>query len=106
MKKARRRFTREYKIKILREIENGKSQAQVCREHNLHPVSVARWKKEYKKYPDTAFMGQGNLYKEEAKIAELERLVGRLFAENEFLKKALSTLEKRAQEERERSHQE
>ena len=106
MKRRRRTFKREFKIKVLREIENGKSQAQVCREYDLHPVSVAKWKKEYKKYPDTAFKGSGNLYKEDAKVAELERLVGRLYAENEFLKKALNTLEKRAQEEKGKSPRE
>ncbi len=106
MKRKRRTFKREFKIKVLREIENGKSQAQVCREYDLHPVMVNRWSKEYKKYPDTAFKGRGNLYKEDARIAELERLVGRLYAENEFLKKALNTLEKRAQEERVKSQRE
>lgn len=35
------------------------------------------------------------------KNQELERLVGRLYAENEFLKKALSILEKKTQEEKE-----
>jgi transposase len=106
MKRKRRAFKREFKIKVLREIENGKSQAQVCREYDLHPIMVNRWRKEYTKYPDTAFKGRGNLYKEDARIAELERLVGRLYAENEFLKKALNTLEKRAQEEREKSQRE
>lgn len=56
--------------------------------------------KVYEKYPDTAFSGKGNLYKEDAKIAELERLVGKLYAENDFLKKVLGTLEKRAKEAR------
>lgn len=103
MKRTYRKFTREFKIKVLREIENGKSQAQTCREYGLLPSMVTRWKIEYKQYPDTAFSGRGNLYKEEAKIAELERLVGRLYAENEFLKKALSVLEKRVQEEKEKA---
>jgi transposase len=106
MKRRRRTFKREFKIKVLREIENGKSQAQVCREYDIHPVMITRWRKEYRKYPDTAFKGKGNLYKEDAKTAELERLVGRLYAENEFLKKALNTLEKRTQEERRKSQQE
>ena len=100
MKRKRRRFSREFKISILREIENGTKQAEVCRKYDIHPVMVNRWRKEYHKYPDTAFSGRGNLYKEDARIAELERLVGKLYAENDFLKKVLSTLEKRAKEER------
>jgi transposase len=90
----RRRFSREFKINVIREIEQGSKQAEVCRKYNLHPVMLNRWRKEYQQYPDTAFRGEGNQYKEEAKIAELERLVGKLYAENEFLKKVLSSLEK------------
>lgn len=100
MKRKRRTFSREYKISVLREIQNGATQAEVCRKHELHPVLVNQWRKIYEKHPDTAFSGRGNLYKEDARIAELERLVGKLYAENAFLKKALSTLEKRAMAER------
>ena len=100
MKRKRRTFSKEFKITIMREIENGTKQAEVCRKYDLHPVLVNQWKKIYDKYPDTAFSGRGSLYKEDARIAELERLVGKLYAENAFLKKVLSTLEKRAKEER------
>ena len=60
-------------------------------------------KKEYFENPENVFSGNGRVYKEQARIAELERLVGRLYAENEFLKKALRTLESRIQEERKRA---
>ncbi len=105
MKRKRRTFSREYKISILREIESGIKQAEVCRKYDIHPVMVNQWRKTYDKYPDTAFSGKGNLYKEDAKIAELERLVGKLYAENSFLKKALSILEKRAREEKQTMEQ-
>ena len=87
MRRKRRTFSREYKIRILREIESGTKQAEVCRKYDLHPVLVNQWRRIYEKYPDTAFSGKGNLYKEDARIAELERLVGKLYAENAFLKK-------------------
>ncbi len=64
---------------------------------------ISRWKLEYRKNPESAFSGNGNIYKDAAKNQELERLVGKLYAENEFLKKALSILEKRIQEEKETS---
>lgn len=86
----------------MREIENGAKQAEVCRKYDIHPVLVSQWRRIYDKNPDTAFSGKGNLYKEDARIAELERLVGKLYAENDFLKKALSTLEKRARVEKEK----
>ncbi len=98
---TRRRHTREFKISIIRELESGKKLAQLSRENNLHPTMISRWKLEYRKNPESAFNGNGNTYKETARIHELERLVGKLYAENDFLKKALSTLERRAREEKE-----
>src|SRR3990170_765252 len=103
---TRRRHTREFKISIIRELENGKNLAQLSRENNLHPTMISRWRLEYRKNPESAFNGNGNTYKEAAKNQELERLVGKLYAENEFLKKALGILEKRVQEEKERSKME
>ncbi len=100
---TRRRHTREFKISLIRELENGKNLAQLSRENNLHPTMISRWKLEYRKNPESAFSGNGNIYKEAAKNQELERLIGKLYAENEFLKKALGILEKRVQEEKERS---
>jgi len=37
--------------------------------------------------PENAFRGNGKKYKVNARIGELERMVGRLYAENELLKK-------------------
>ena len=103
MGNRRRRFTREFKIDRMRELESGISSARIGREHNIHPTLLYRWRKELADNPDTAFKGNGNGYKQEAKVAELERLVGKLYAENDFLKKALNFLEKKAQEEKEKS---
>jgi transposase len=89
----RRRFTREFKLQVLREIEAGKSIAQAAREHELHPNLISRWRTLQAEYVQQAFAGNGNHYKQEARIAELERLVGRLTLENDFLKKALLHLE-------------
>ncbi len=96
--KTRKKFTREFKISVLREIENGKSSAQVSRENGIHPSMLSKWKREYKENPGTAFNGNGNISKPEAKLAESERLIGQLYAENAFLKKVLSSLETKLQE--------
>jgi transposase len=91
--KKRRIFTREFKISVVREVENGKTAAEVCRENSIHPMMLYRWKREYKENPKEAFSGYGNVNKLDAKIAEYERVIGQLYAENKFLKKTLSTLE-------------
>ena len=94
MVRKRRIFLRDFKIEVIREIEHGTKQAEVCRKHNLHPVLVNLWRSEYHQSPETAFQEHGKQYKNEAKIAELEQLVGKLYIENEFLKKTLIQLEK------------
>ena len=94
MVRKKRKFSREFKIEVIREIEQGTKQAEVCRKHNLHPVLVNLWRREYHQCPDTAFQEHGKQYKDEAKIAELEQLIGKLYIENEFLKKTLTQLEK------------
>ena len=83
--KRRRTYTRNFKISVIREVEMGKTLAQVSRENEIH--QVVKWKKEYFRDPENAFRGNGRAYKEQARIAELERLVGQLYAESEFFKK-------------------
>ena len=89
----RRRFTREFKFQVVREVEAGKPVGQAAREHQIHPNLITRWRSEFSKYAEKSFAGNGNQYKDEARIADLERMVGRLAMENEFLKKVLSRLE-------------
>ena len=86
-----RRYTREFKLSVLQEIET-KSIVEVCRNHNLAPSTISGWKKVYKKDPKDAFKGKGNRYKEEAKIAEYERVIGRLYAQNELLRNAYEAM--------------
>jgi transposase len=93
MSLKRRQFSREFKLEIIAEVESGKSIAQVAREHQIHPITIGNWKKEFGKYGGKAFAGNGNTYKQEARIAELERMIGQLTMENSFLKKALQTFE-------------
>ena len=89
----RRRFTREFKLQVLREIEAGKTIAQAAREHEIHPNLITRWRSLRDQYSQQAFAGNGNTYKYEARIAELERIIGQLTIENTLLKKALQKLE-------------
>ena len=82
MKKSRRRFDREFKIGIVAELESGKPLAQISREHDIHPNLPTRWRIELAENPEKAFSGNGNRYKDQVRIAELERLLGQAHAEN------------------------
>jgi transposase len=90
---TQRRFTREYKLEALRQLASGKSFARLARELELHENVLRRWQREYEKEPGRAFpgKGQGKLWLDRA--AELERKIGQMTLENDFLKKALQRLE-------------
>jgi transposase len=93
MPTQRRTFDTEFKYQILREIDSGSTVASVAREHGVHPETIRLWKRQRRKYGDRAFAGNGNSYTDEAKIAQLERTLGQMAAENALLKKAIKTLE-------------
>jgi len=95
----RRIFSREFKLSILQELES-KSASQICKEHEIHPVLLSLWKRDYSRDPANAFSGRGNAWKEEAKIAKYERLIGQLYAENALLKKTAALLQQRRAEEK------
>lgn len=93
MSLKRRQFTREFKLQVIHELEAGKALAQAAREYQLHPSLLAKWRTAHRHYAERAFAGNGHRYRDEARIAELERLVGQLAMENALLKKALLRLE-------------
>lgn len=95
MSLKRRQFSRDFKLQVLCEVEAGKPIAQASREYQISPSLISRRQKQHREYQGQAFGGNGNMYKYEARIAELERMVGQLTMENALLKKALQKLEER-----------
>ena len=89
----RRQFSKDFKLRILRELEAGKSLAQASREHQVHANTIREWRRQHHKYAERAFAGNGRAYTDEAKIAELERMIGQLTMENALLKKVAQRLE-------------
>ncbi len=98
--RKRRVYMRDFKLSVLRELQT-KTAAEVCREHSINPSLIPKWRKEYRENPKSAFSGQGNLWKKEAELERYKRIVGELYAENEFLKKTTERLQElRAEEEK------
>ena len=94
MSKPRRKFSREFKIKVVEAYESGASAVELSRQFEIHPNVIYSWAGEYRRDPANAFQSGENQHDssrvDEQRLAELERLVGRLALENDFLKKALS----------------
>jgi len=94
MSLKRRVFTKDFKLQVIRQVQAGKSIAQAAREHDLHPNLIAKWQKLNELYAQDAFQGNGHAYTQEAKIAELERLIGQQTVEISLLKKVLAFQER------------
>ncbi|MBI3580329.1 MAG: transposase [Ignavibacteriales bacterium] len=86
---GRRQFTKELKLQVVQELESGLSLAEASRRYEVHPNLIRKWRELYRDNGDRAFAGHGKMYREEAKIAALERKIGQLTMENEFLKKLI-----------------
>lgn len=95
---SRRVYTRDFKLAALREVETGKSIGLVARQLGINSTLIYRWKKEYREYADKAFSGVGRPITPEAGEAALERKIGQLTMENDFLKKLLKDFESRRSE--------
>jgi transposase-like protein len=92
MERRARTFTREFKIAAIKEIESGKPVGLVARRLQVGKDLLYRWHKEYKKKPTKAFSGHGKAVNV-SREAELERKIGQMAMEIDFLKKVLARLE-------------
>ena len=90
---TQRKFTREFKLAAIRQLASGKSFAKLARELELHENVLRRWQREFEKQPSRAFPGKGQGGLRLDREAELERKIGQMTLENDFLKKALQRLE-------------
>lgn len=90
---TRRKFTREFKLAAIKLLGSGKSFARVARELELHETVLRRWQREFEAQPSRAFPGLGQGRSALDREAELERKIGQMTLENDFLKKALQRLE-------------
>lgn len=89
----RRIFTPEFKAKrVLEELAGTKTAADICREHQLKPQVFSRWRSEFLDRASEIFATQPSRGDEQARIAELEQMVGRLTMEVEAVKKASNIL--------------
>jgi transposase len=75
MSMQRRKFSKEFKIQIIREIDNGTPVAQLSRQHQIQESLIHKWRKQFQKDPVHAFSGNGIPSTQEAKMAQLERTI-------------------------------
>lgn len=95
-----REYSREFKMQLMREIDVGRRIVEVARQHQISPQLIEKWCALWRAQGEEAFPGRGRRAPgepatEQLRIAELERKIGQLTMENDFLKKSLESLSRR-----------
>jgi transposase len=92
--RTRRRFTPEFKAKVVLEILSGaQSPAEACRKHTLTPNLLALWKAAFLERAPRLFQSDEQRDEDQARIAALEQLLGRATRPIEVLKQAAPLLD-------------
>ena len=89
---TRRRFTPEFKTKVVLEsLKEFTSIKEIAAKHKIHPQQISNWKKEFLEKAGQVFSGgtKDNKSEEEKERDKLLRTTGELKVENDFLKKRL-----------------
>src|SRR5208283_3854849 len=86
---SRRLFPKEFKLAAVRRLEEGVPIGEVARGLEVNPNVLRRWRREFRQGPGNVFPGNGEQRWSEGKIAELERKIGQLTLEIDFLKGCL-----------------
>lgn len=89
MTKKHRTFSPDFKAQaVLAVLSGSKIAAEICREHQLKPDLFSKWKAAFLANAAKVFERETALDPQQARIAELEGLVGRLTLELDVAKKA------------------
>ena len=84
----RKTYTAEFKAGLVLEIlTEQKSIAQASREYGIKDSVISRWKQEFIERSPQVFEKENSRDEREQRIAELERMIGRLAMELEMSKK-------------------
>jgi len=88
-------YSRDLKIAAMRALDAGSATGEIARKYQLSPKLLERWRGEWRAKGEMAFPGIGRSGVDlpavdgARRIAELERKIGQLTMESDFLKKAL-----------------
>src|SRR5881227_1077299 len=89
-------YSRDLKVAAMRALDAGATCAEIARKYQLSPKLLERWRGEWRAKGELAFPGIGRrgadlpALDDGRRVAELERKIGQLTMENDFLKKTYS----------------
>lgn len=72
------KYSAAFKFNVVRETLMGdRTEAEIAREHGIHPVTLSKWKTKLLSEGAKVFGGDDTLREKEKEIARLERLLGK-----------------------------
>ena len=92
----RRKFTKEYKLEIVKRSLGDERVQDLAEEYKIHKNTISRWRREYLRSEERSFPGEGNekITPAEKRIRDLERELREAKLESEILKKAIRIFSK------------
>ena len=96
MIRTRRRFDREFKLKIVELSYSRENIKELASEFDLRPELIYRWRSEFVTLEGLSFPGNGNkkMTEEESEIAHLKKELTDTRMERDILKKAVGIFSK------------
>ena len=93
MKKSRRKFSADFKTKVVLEsLSERLTATELAQKYELHPNQIAQWKREFLDHASEVFKsGKQDQQQSQEDVSQLYRKIGQLQVENDFLKKGLSS---------------
>ena len=88
-------YSRDLKVAAMRALDAGSTNGEIARKYQVSPHLLDRWRGEWRAKGEMAFPGVGRrgadlpAVDDSRRISELERKIGQLTMENDFLKKGL-----------------
>lgn len=99
MSKIRRRFTKEFKLELIkRSLEDNVRLRDLSEEYGIHLNTISRWRRQWLKDGEAkSFPGNGkeNLSEEEKEIRKLRKQLHEAELERDILKKAIHVFSKK-----------
>ena len=94
--KSRRKFNREFKLKVVELSNHRENIKELAHEMNLRPELIYRWRSELTALEGNSFPGNGKkkMTAEESEIARLQKELAEIRMERDILKKAVGIFSK------------
>jgi transposase-like protein len=88
MGKPHRTYTPEFKVRVVMELITGKKNlGEASREYGIKDSVISRWRQEFMERAPQIFEQPGSKDAQAERIAELERMLGRMTVQLEMAKK-------------------